>query len=98
MPSPKTPTLTDKQVERIARALAEPRRVEILRQVGEAKGGVLQCSALHAAHGVTPATMSHHVKELENAGLIETEKAGKFMLITLQRPVLKAYMARLAKI
>src|SRR5262245_23702600 len=98
MPSPKTPTLTDKECERIARALAEPRRVEILRQVGEGKGGALQCSALHKTHGVTPATMSHHIKELENAGLVETEKTGKFMLITLKRPVLKAYLARLADI
>lgn len=95
MPSPK---LTDKEFERIARALAEPRRVEIMRQVGEGKGGQLPCSALHEAHGVTAATMSHHVKELETAGLIETEKTGKYMLITLKRQVLKAYLARLAAI
>lgn len=98
MASPKTPSLTEKEFERIARALAEPRRVEILRQVGETKGGVMTCSALQKCHEVSPATMSHHLKELETAGLIDTEKTGKFMQITLKRPVLKAYLARLGEI
>ena len=93
-----SPKLTEKEIERIARALAEPRRVEILRQVGKTKGGQLACSALQACHDVSAATMSHHIKELETAGLIETEKSGKFMLITLRRPVLKAYLARLGDI
>jgi len=98
MPSPKTPSLTEKEFERIARALAEPRRVEILRQVGETKGGVMTCSALQKCHEVSAATMSHHLKELETAGLIDTEKTGKFMQITLKRPMLKAYLSRLGEI
>lgn len=92
-----TAKLTAKDHERIARALAEPRRVEILRQLGESKG-VMACSALQACHEVSAATMSHHIKELENAGLVETTKDGKFMRIKLNRPVLKAYLAQLSKI
>jgi ArsR family transcriptional regulator len=96
MPSKDT-KLSDKDFERIGRALAEPRRVDILRQVGEANGEI-RCRALDIKPKVSAATMSHHIKELETAGLVETEKDGKFMCITLNRRVLKAYLDRLAKI
>ncbi len=89
--------LTDKQFARIARALAEPRRVEMLRQVGAA-GGAMACMDLQTKHDVSPATMSHHLKELETAGLVDTEKTGKFVTITLRRGALEAYLARLSKI
>jgi ArsR family transcriptional regulator, arsenate/arsenite/antimonite-responsive transcriptional repressor len=88
--------LTEKQFERIARALAEPRRYEILKRIGACT--TASCTEIKKEQPISSATLSHHIKELETAGLVETSREGKFMNLTVNRPILKAYLDRLSKI
>ena len=95
MSAAKQVDLTEDQFQLIARALADPRRYEILKQIGNCSGTSIACSQMRDRFSICAATISHHMKELETAGLIRSEKDGKFVQYTPQPHVLRAYLDRL---
>jgi ArsR family transcriptional regulator len=94
MASAKQPELTEDHLQLIAKALADPRRYEILKKLGEQRCAT-PCSTMRDCIDISPATLSHHMKELETAGLVRSEKDGKFVHYFLQQHVLRAYLDRL---
>jgi ArsR family transcriptional regulator len=96
MAAPET-KIDDRQFALISKALAAPGRLEMLQKIGESKEAPT-CSCIRDWLKLSPATISHHVKELENAGLVQIERDGKFAYISLRRDILKAYLRRLSSI
>ncbi len=88
--------LDGQQFTAIAKALADQRRFKILEQVA-ATPGPLACCDLGESEHVTPATITHHLKELEGAGLISIGRDGKFAVIEFKRDVFAAYLRQLSK-
>jgi ArsR family transcriptional regulator len=74
------------QFDRIAKALADPRRFALFEAI--AAGGQ-DCPNQRLCHDfpVSKATVSHHLKELTQAGLVEAEKEGQFVTYRARRDV-----------
>jgi ArsR family transcriptional regulator len=84
-------TLTEKQFDLIAKALADPRRMQVL----EVIAGEEECPCQRLP--ISKATISHHIKELVRAGLIDAHKDGQFLHCEVRREVLEAYTAELLR-
>ena len=88
-------TLTGKQFDLIAKALADPRRMQVLEVIaGEEE---CPCQRLREEFPISKATISHHIKELIRAGLIDAHKDGQFLHCEVRREVLEAYTAELLR-
>ncbi len=94
--SKSTVKLTDEQFATISRAVSDPRRFAILRQVAATDGpSGMPCGDLKEHTVISAATISHHLKELAEAGLILAEREGRCSNLTLDRQVWQAYLDRL---
>jgi ArsR family transcriptional regulator, arsenate/arsenite/antimonite-responsive transcriptional repressor len=79
----------------VLKALADPRRYELLEHIAKASCP-LGCAQARSAMPISAATLSHHVKELETAGLITIRREGKFHYLSLRPGVLDALATTLA--
>jgi ArsR family transcriptional regulator len=79
--------------ERIAKALADPRRFQILETIANCRE--VGCQRLCEQFPVAQPTMSHHLKELARAGLIEPWREGQFVFYRFRADVMREYASML---
>ena len=91
--------LTDDDADATAavfKALADPARVKIVNLLARTEDPVCACEFIPAL-GLTQATVSHHLKRLTEAGLLEREQRGKWAYFSLN-PEAVAQLERLVRI
>jgi ArsR family transcriptional regulator len=84
------------QVEKISKALADETRLMILEAISARKD--MNCGEIVAMQGVTPATVSHHLKILADAGLIESRRQGQFVCNRAVPEAIREYTRALSRI
>lgn len=97
--SASTPIIRDmdaNRFQRIAKALADPRRFEIFEEMA-ASPDELSCGRIVERFPVAQATVSHHLKELVDAGLIEMRPEGQFRYCRARLDVLEEYIHELQR-
>ena len=80
---------------RVARALGDPTRFDLLRHVAER--GEICCRDLTALSGLSQATISHHLRILSEAGLVTSRRAGQFSYFRARPEALQAYRRSLVR-
>lgn len=66
--------MKDDEVAQIGKAIGDPNRLAIYKHI--ARHDELFCGEIHAAHAISAATLSHHLKVLADLGLITSRKDG----------------------
>ena len=80
-------TLTDEEATATAelfRALGDPARVRLVNIIATNGGAVCLCDLIEPV-GLSQPTVSHHMKKLVEAGLVEREQRGKWAYFSLKR-------------
>lgn len=69
---------TAERLARVFRALGDPHRVRLLSLIAAADGGEACICDLTGPLGLSQPTVSHHMKQLTEAGLVTREQRGKW--------------------
>jgi len=78
-----------RRIERISKALADKTRLLIFEAIHNRKE--MNCGEIVSLRGVTAATVSHHLRILNDAGLIECRKSGQFVYSRTNPRILSDY-------
>ncbi len=84
------------QIEKISKALADATRLRIFEAISGTRH--MNCGEIVSLRGITPATVSHHLKILSEAGLIACRREGQFVYSEVVPETIEFYTRALTKI
>src|SRR5882757_4444253 len=84
------------EIEKISKALGDETRLRIFEAISASKD--MNCGEIVSLRGVTPATVSHHLKILSEAGLIACRREGQFVYSESVLKTIEDYTRALTKI
>ena len=84
------------QIEKISKALGDETRLRIFEAIS--RGKQMNCGEIVSMRGVTPATVSHHLKILSDARWINCRRDGQFVYSEAIPETIEEYAGALAKI
>ena len=83
------------EVAKISKALADPTRLQIYESI--ASKPEMYCGELIERYGLAPGTVSHHLKTLLEAGLIECRREGQFVYNRALPATMREYTQALSR-
>jgi ArsR family transcriptional regulator len=83
-------------VAKISKALADPTRLQIYEQI--AANPEVYCGEIIEKHGLSPGTVSHHLKILLEASLIECRREGQFVFNRAIPETMREYTQALTRL
>ena len=89
-------SINTEQLAKIAHALSDPTRLRIFETIGAKKE--VNCSDITCQHDLAAGTVSHHLKTLAEAGLIETRREGQFIYNRVIPETLQLFTGKLAQL
>lgn len=88
--------MSPERFQRVSKALADPQRFAILERIAR-NAGELACKAVVQELSISQATVSHHLKELAEAGLIEIRREAQSAYLSPNRTVMEDYRRELGR-
>lgn len=81
-----------KKFEKISKALADPNRLMIIKEIKKKKQNCLYCMDIYEKSTLAQPSISHHLKLLTDADLITAEKEGRQVKYSLNNQVFDEYI------
>ena len=83
--------MSNSEIEKISKALGDPYRLQIIEAVKN-RTGQMQCSAINDMLDLAQPTISHHIRQLVDAGLLVAQKDGRTTSYEINHVVMNDYI------